>query len=71
MEKLIKAGSRSQQLTREEAIAVVGGNDFVKYMKCVTATLTTGGGGLRTLVLGHTLFGMARFMGVLVGCSSL
>ena len=30
-----------------------------------------GGGGLRSFVLGVTIFGMARICGVMVGCASL
>lgn len=71
MEKLIMTGSGKRALSRDEAMALVGGNDIVNYAKCVRATLTTGGGGLRTFVLGTTLFGMARLLGVMVGCSSL
>ena len=71
MEKLITTGKEKRALSREEAMALVGGNDIVRYASCVKATLTTGGGGLRTFVLGTTIFGMARLMGVMVGCSSL
>lgn len=71
MEKLIMTGREKRALSREEAMELVGGNDIVKYAKCVKGTLTSGGGGLRTMVLGTTVFGMARLFGVMVGCSSL
>ena len=71
METLNTTGKQSKELSREEALMVIGGNDIVNYLKCVNATLSRGGGGLRTAMLGTTLFGMARLIGVMVGCSSL
>ena len=72
MKKLNTTADGSRELSREEAIGIIGGGDgFVTYLKCVSATLTSGGGGLRTAVLGSTVFGMARLFGVLVGCSNL
>lgn len=72
MKKLNITGNGSRELSHEEAMGIVGGGDGVMgYLKCVSATLTSGGGGLRTALLGTTLFGMARLFGVMVGCSSL
>ncbi|MBL7696573.1 MAG: hypothetical protein JNK79_00375 [Chitinophagaceae bacterium] len=71
METLHTTGKQSRELSRDEAMMVVGGNDIINYLKCVNATLSKGGGGLRTAMLGTTLFGMARLFGVMVGCSSL
>lgn len=71
MKKLNTTGKRSRELSREEAMAVVGGNDFGGCLKCVGATMSKGGGGLRTLVLGTTLFGMARLFGMMVECSNI
>ena len=60
-----------KELGHDELKNVTGGEDIIKYVKCVTTTLGTGGGGLRSFVLGVTIFGMARICGVMVGCASL
>ena len=56
------------EMSRDELKSVTGGGDFIGYVKCVASTLTSGGGGVRTLLLGTTVFGMARTVGVLMGC---
>ena len=56
------------EMGRDELKSVTGGGDFIGYVKCVASTLTSGGGGVRTLLLGTTVFGMARTVGVLMGC---
>jgi hypothetical protein len=56
------------ELGRDELKIVTGGGDILGYVKCVASTLTSGGGGVRTLLLGTTVFGMARTVGVLIGC---
>ena len=58
------------EMNRDELKNVTGGDDVLSYLKCVSTTLTSGGGGLRTAILGYTLFGMARLAGVMYGCSS-
>jgi hypothetical protein len=60
-----------KQLSHEEAMAVTGGDDIVTYLRCVSATLGTGGGLFRTFLLGTTIFGMARLTGVMTGCASI
>ena len=55
-------------MSRDELKNVTGGGDFLGYVKCVTSTLTSGGGGVRTAILGCTIFGMARTVGVMIGC---
>lgn len=59
------------QLNHEECVAITGGGEIQTYVRCVGATLTRGGGGIRTLVLGVGLFGLARILGVAVGCANL
>ncbi len=60
------------QISTEEARAVTGGGEILDWLKCVRGTLTNGvGGSGRTLVLGGTLWGLARLMGVMVQCANL
>lgn len=59
------------EMSRDELKNVTGGGDITDYLKCVSATLTTGGGGIKSFVLGVTIFGMARIAGVMVGCANL
>jgi hypothetical protein len=68
MKQLNVANNGMIEMDREELKNVVGGGDIMGYAKCVAATLTSGGGGVRTLLLGTTVFGMARVLGVMVGC---
>ena len=56
------------ELNRDELKNVVGGSDIIGYAKCVAATMFSGGGGVRTACLGTTIFGMARVLGVMIGC---
>jgi hypothetical protein len=56
------------EMNRDELKSVTGGGDFIGYVRCVASTLTSGGGGARTWLLGTTVFGMARTVGVLLGC---
>jgi hypothetical protein len=59
------------ELTKEECAGVTGGGEISNYVRCVGITLTSGGGGIKTLVLGVGLFGLARILGVAVGCANL
>ena len=60
------------ELSVKECRNIMGGGGPVKtYIRCVTATLTSGGGGIRTMLLGAGLFGLARALGVAVGCANL
>lgn len=59
------------ELTTVECRAISGGGEITNYLRCVGTTLTSGGGGIRTLVLGVGLFGLARMAGVAVGCANL
>ena len=68
MEKLHDSGIHLCEMDRDELKSVIGGGDFIGYVKCVASTLTSGGGGLRTVLLGTTVFGMARTVGVMIGC---
>ena len=56
------------EMNHDELKRITGGGDILGYVKCVASTLTSGGGGVRTLLLGTTVFGMARTVGVLLGC---
>ena len=58
------------ELNRDELKNVTGGDDVVQYLKCVSATLTSSGGAIRSFLLGVTIFGMARIAGVMAGCAS-
>lgn len=60
-----------QRLDVSESISISGGGEIRNYVTCVTRTLTSGGGGIRTAVLGVGLFGLARMLGVAVGCANL
>ena len=57
-------------LTPAESAAIIGGGDIRTYVKCVTMTLTRGEGGITTMIWGLGLFGVARMVGVAVGCAS-
>jgi hypothetical protein len=62
------------ELTFDECDVINGGGDIRNAITCIISTLSGrggGGGGLRTLVLGPTLFGLARMIGVAVGCANL
>lgn len=62
------------ELTFEECNIINGGGEIKNTINCIIATLSGkggGGGGLRTFVLGPTLFGLARMIGVAVGCANL
>ena len=71
MKKLNVTGKGIKELSREESKNITGGGDIVGYLKSVSATMGSGGGGIRSFVLGVTIFGMSRMCGVMVGCSSL
>jgi hypothetical protein len=71
MKKLTTEGNGFVELGPDELKKISGGGDIARYFKCVAATMTTGGGGIKTFVLGMTIFGMSRLTGVMVGCSSL
>ncbi len=58
-------------LSAEECANLRGGGEIRATVTCVARSLTTGGGAIRTMVLGLGLFGMARIVGVAVGCANL
>ena len=70
MKQLHVTNNGISEMDRDELKNVTGGDDILTYLKCVSTTLTSGGGGFRTAVLGATIFGMARLTGVMYGCSS-
>lgn len=71
MKKAIDSKNTFSALTADECAAITGGGEIKNYLRCVAGTLTSGGGGIRTLVLGVGLFGLARMAGVAVGCANL
>ena len=71
MKKNILLNEYITELTAEECITTIGGGEIRNYVRCVVGTLTSGGGGIRTLLLGAGLFGLARAVGVAVGCANL
>lgn len=71
MKKQIVLKNSMTELSPTESALIVGGGDITNYLRCVSSTLTSGGGGVRTLMLGVGLFGIARLLGVAVGCSNL
>jgi hypothetical protein len=71
MKKEFVENHNLKELTPDECVAITGGGDIVNYLRCVSQTLTSGGGGIRTLALGASLFGFARLLGVAVGCANL
>jgi hypothetical protein len=70
MKQLQVTNKEIYELNRDELKNVTGGDDILSYLKCVSSTLTSGGGGFRTAVLGVTIFGMARLAGVMYGCTN-
>ena len=71
MKKLHVTKKTLKEISREELKNITGGGAITTCLECVSATLTGGGGGLRSFVLGVTIFGMARMLGVMVGSSGL
>ena len=71
MNKLQVTNHGLRELGHNELKNVTGGGDVTGYLRCVATTLTSGGGGIKSFVLGCTIFGMSRMLGVMVGCSSL
>lgn len=71
MKQLHVTNNGTIEMSRDELKNVTGGGDITEYFRCVSTTLTSGGGGIRSFVLGVTIFGMSRMLGVMVGCSSL
>ena len=71
MKKLHVTNKTLKEISREELKNITGGGEIVNYLQSVSTTLTGGGGGIRSFVLGVTIFGMARMCGVMVGYSSL
>ena len=69
MKHKLKLNDRLTELSREESIHLSGGGDILNTLKCIRGTLTSGTGAVRTLLLGATIWGMARMAGVVVGCS--
>jgi hypothetical protein len=55
------------ELTNKECMSIRGGSEVTNYQRCVATTLTSGGGGIRGLILGVGLFGVCRMLGVAVG----
>jgi bacteriocin-like protein len=70
MKKLHVTNKTLKEISREELKNITGGGEITTCLECVSTTLT-GGGGLRSFVLGVTIFGMARMLGVMVGSSGL
>ena len=60
-----------KEISREELKNVTGGGEILNYLNCDSPTLTIGGGGSRSFLMGVTIFGMARIIGVMVGSSGL
>lgn len=58
-------------LTRLEMSEISGHGPFGDFCRCVGATLTRGNGAIKTMFLGAGLFGVARILGVAVGCADL
>jgi hypothetical protein len=74
MNNQLKKINGLSELTFDECDEINGGGDIKNAINCIIATLSGsggGGGGLRTFVLGPTLFGLARMVGVAVGCANL
>ena len=67
MNKLDVKRTEMVEMEREDARTVTGGDDTTSYVKCVSATLTNGGGAVRPFVLGYGIFGLARLCGVIAG----
>jgi hypothetical protein len=70
MKKQVTSINKIKELTKEECIGITGGGEVTNYLRCMASTLTSGGGGVRTLVLGVGIFGLARLIGVAVGCAN-
>lgn len=71
MEKLNTTAAGMEELSLNELMSVTGGGDILDYFKCVSGAMGSGGGAIRSFVLGVTIFGMARMVGVMTGCASL
>jgi hypothetical protein len=69
MKKELKLNSRLKELTDEESVKITGGGDIIETLKCIRGTLLNGNGSVRTVLLGMTIWGMARMAGVVTGCS--
>jgi hypothetical protein len=70
MKKKIVLNNSMTELTSTESAGIIGGGGIDDYFSCVAATLTNPRAAFKTFVLGVGLFGMARLIGVAVGCSS-
>jgi hypothetical protein len=70
MKKPIILNNTTKELTAEECMGIIGGGEVSNYLRCVVTTLSSGGGGVRTLMLGVGVFGLARLIGVAVGCAN-
>jgi aspartokinase-like uncharacterized kinase len=72
MKKQQQLDNTIRELSSAESALITGGGDFTNYVRCVSAAMTSGGGGaLRTAALGLTIFGMARLLGVATGCATV
>jgi hypothetical protein len=71
MRKELVIPKNCTEISQSEAASISGGNGIGDFLRCVRGTLLNGTAGkIRTIVLGTTLWGMARTMGVLVGCGT-
>ena len=60
------------EISNTEAASIIGGGDIGDFLRCVRGTLIGNSGGAgRTFVLGITIWGMARMMGVMAECANL
>lgn len=69
MKRELKFNEHVKELSAEEMLNTSGGGDIIDTLKCISGTLTSGAGMVKTLVLGCTVWGMARMAGVAVGCA--
>jgi hypothetical protein len=70
MKKRIIIKGSMKDLTVNETAGITGGGEIRNFVRCVTGALTTGGGAIRTAILGFGLFGFARIAGVAMGCAT-
>lgn len=74
MKKQLITTNHLPELTFDECNRITGGGDIKSTVKCIVYALAGkggGGGGMRTFLLGPTLWGLARVVGVVVGCANL
>ena len=69
MKKQLQLNKQVKELSKDELLNTYGGFTIIDTVKCITGTLTSGAGFVKTILLGPTIWGMARIIGVTVGCS--